>query len=145
MAELPARDIDHPVPRTHSLVKLAEKTILSLTEEQKLFFDEVRNFNLEVHYPDATNFDEVCCLREFLAYQPLTPGRVKSMPDFQLHEIKDFTDERDKRPAAMIDACFKHDLRQLELKLTPEINLLKWMIGFVLAGIVTLVLKAFFM
>lgn len=67
------------------------------------------------------------------------------MPDFQQHEMKDFTDECDTRPAAMIDACFKSDLRELELRLTSEINIMKWMMDFVLAGIVSLVLKAFFM
>ncbi len=38
----------------------------------------------------------------------------------------------------------KSDLQLLESKLTGELTLLKWMMGFILAGILTLVLKAFF-
>lgn len=42
-------------PRTHSLVKPAEKTILPLTEKEEWFFDEVTDFNLEVSYPEYRN------------------------------------------------------------------------------------------
>jgi len=38
----------------------------------------------------------------------------------------------------------RRDMKELELRLTGEMTLLKWMIGFVLAGIVSLILKAFF-
>ena len=46
----------------------------------------------------------------------------------------------------------KQDLKELELRvenklesMRGEITLLKWMMGFVLAGVVSLVLKAFFL
>ncbi|MBI2875899.1 MAG: DUF1640 domain-containing protein [Candidatus Tectomicrobia bacterium] len=38
----------------------------------------------------------------------------------------------------------RHDLRELELKIEAELRLLKWMMGIMLAGVVSLVLKAFF-
>jgi hypothetical protein len=38
--------------RSHDLVKLAERTNLALTMEQKLFLDEANDLNLEVRYPD---------------------------------------------------------------------------------------------
>ena len=38
----------------------------------------------------------------------------------------------------------KSDVKELEMKLSAEINLLKWMLGFVLAGILSLIAKAFF-
>jgi HEPN domain-containing protein len=38
-------------PKTHNLLKLAEISGLPLTESQKLFLDEVNDFNLEVRYP----------------------------------------------------------------------------------------------
>lgn len=38
-------------PRTHNLVKLAEKTRLRLSDAQRVFLDEVNDFNLEVRYP----------------------------------------------------------------------------------------------
>ncbi|MBI3599879.1 MAG: DUF1640 domain-containing protein [Nitrospinae bacterium] len=39
----------------------------------------------------------------------------------------------------------KRDIKELELRLDGEIKLLKWMMGVILAGVVSLVLKAFFM
>jgi hypothetical protein len=38
----------------------------------------------------------------------------------------------------------KSDVKELELELSAEINLLKWMMGFVLAGILSLIARAFF-
>lgn len=52
---------------------------------------------------------------------------------------------KEAQQTSIEDLATKRDLRELELKLTGEITLLKWMMGFVLAGIVSLVLKAFFM
>jgi hypothetical protein len=34
------------------LVKLAEKTTIPLNIEQKIFFDEVNDFNIETRYPE---------------------------------------------------------------------------------------------
>jgi HEPN domain-containing protein len=52
-------------PRVHSLVKLAEKTALPLTEELKLFFDEVTDFNPEVRYPEYRNEFQKKWTKEF--------------------------------------------------------------------------------
>ncbi len=41
--------------KTHNLVKLAEKSFLELTEEKRIFLDEVNSFNLEAGYPDYKN------------------------------------------------------------------------------------------
>lgn len=38
----------------------------------------------------------------------------------------------------------KRDLREVELRLDSELRLLKWMLGLLLAGVLSLVLKAFF-
>ena len=38
-------------PKTHNLIKLAENTHISLTEEQKFLLDEINDFNLEARYP----------------------------------------------------------------------------------------------
>jgi hypothetical protein len=38
----------------------------------------------------------------------------------------------------------KSDLRELELKLSGEMTLLKWMLGLVIAGIIALILKSYF-
>lgn len=39
-------------PKIHNLVKLAELSSIKLTDEQKVFLDEVNDFNLETRYPD---------------------------------------------------------------------------------------------
>ena len=36
------------------------------------------------------------------------------------------------------------DMKALETKLTVEMKLIKWMMGFVLAGVAALILKSFF-
>lgn len=38
----------------------------------------------------------------------------------------------------------KADLKELELRINAQLLLLKWMMGFILAGAVSLILKAFF-
>jgi len=38
----------------------------------------------------------------------------------------------------------KSDLRELELRINAQLLLLKWMIGFMLAGVLSQILKAFF-
>ncbi len=39
-------------PKIHNLVRLCEAAELEITEEQKIFLDEVNDFNLEIRYPD---------------------------------------------------------------------------------------------
>lgn len=38
----------------------------------------------------------------------------------------------------------RRDMKEVEIKISGEINLIKWMMGFVLAGIAALMLKSFF-
>ena len=38
----------------------------------------------------------------------------------------------------------RRDIKEVEIKISREINLIKWMMGFVLAGIAALILKSFF-
>ncbi len=60
------RDNDNRTPpRLHSLVRLAEKTALPLTEELKLSFDEVTDFNLEVRYPQYRSEFRKKCTKVF--------------------------------------------------------------------------------
>ena len=60
------RDNDNQMPpRSHNLVKLAEKTTLPLSDELKLFLDEVTDFNLEVRYPEYKREFYKICTKEF--------------------------------------------------------------------------------
>lgn len=52
-------------PKTHNLIKLAENTHLSLTEDQKLLLDEINDFNLEVRYPQFKNEFYRKCTKPF--------------------------------------------------------------------------------
>jgi len=38
----------------------------------------------------------------------------------------------------------RSELKELELKINAQLRLLKWMAAFVLAGVVSLIMKAFF-
>lgn len=52
-------------PKTHDLVRIAEGTALTLTEEMKFFFDEVNDFNLETRYPEYKQEFYKRCNKEF--------------------------------------------------------------------------------
>ena len=48
-------------PRIHNLVKLAGLSFLKLTDEEKLFLDEVNDFNIASRYPDyKQEFYKIC-------------------------------------------------------------------------------------
>ncbi|HIJ40997.1 MAG TPA: DUF1640 domain-containing protein [Deltaproteobacteria bacterium] len=51
---------------------------------------------------------------------------------------------KESQGTTVADLATKSDLKALELKFDGELKLLKWMLGFVLAGIAALILKAFF-
>lgn len=52
-------------PKTHNLYKLARLSNLNLSQEQKLFLDEVNDFNLEVRYPEYKREFYKICTKEF--------------------------------------------------------------------------------
>ncbi len=52
-------------PKTHNLVKLAENTKLSLTDDQLLLLDKVNDFNLEVRYPQYKDKFYVKCTKQY--------------------------------------------------------------------------------
>ncbi len=46
------KDTGQTPPKIHDLVKLADKTNLNLSKEQKEFLLKVNNYNIETRYPD---------------------------------------------------------------------------------------------
>ncbi|MGB5158542.1 HEPN domain-containing protein [Desulfobacterium sp. N47] len=56
---------DKVPPKTHNLVKLAEQSLIELTDERQIFFDEVNDFNLEVRYPDFKHDFYNSCTKDF--------------------------------------------------------------------------------
>lgn len=60
------RDNDNRIPpKTHNLVKLAEKTTLPMNLEKRIFFDEVNDFNIETRYPEYKQEFYKTCTREY--------------------------------------------------------------------------------
>ena len=51
---------------------------------------------------------------------------------------------KESQETTVADLATKSDLKALELKIDGELKLLKWMLGFVLAGVAALIIKAFF-
>lgn len=51
--------------KTHNLVRLAADAGIGLTEDQKVFLDEVNDFNLEIRYPDFKRGFYALCTREY--------------------------------------------------------------------------------
>jgi len=52
-------------PKIHNLVQLSEAALIILTEEQKIFLDEVNDFNLEVRYPAYKSEFYKLCTKEY--------------------------------------------------------------------------------
>ncbi len=52
-------------PKTHNLVKLAENTNISLSEDQQFLLDEINDFNLEVRYPQYKKEFYKKCTKSF--------------------------------------------------------------------------------
>ncbi len=72
-------------PKTHNLVRLAEISNINLEEEQKLFLDEVNDFNLEIRYPDYKfNFYKKCTKEFTESYFE----RIKEFYQWLLSQIK---------------------------------------------------------
>ena len=51
---------------------------------------------------------------------------------------------KDSQETSIEDLTTKNDLRELEIRINGELRLIRWMMGFVLAGIAALILKSFF-
>ncbi len=55
------KNIDLNVPHIHDLLRIAEKTNLSLSEEQKDFLDTLTSFNIKARYDDyKLKFHKIC-------------------------------------------------------------------------------------
>src|SRR4030067_2125176 len=49
------KKVDFDSPQIHNLLKIAEKAQLKLSDDQKVFLDEVTTFNIQARYPDFKN------------------------------------------------------------------------------------------
>jgi HEPN domain-containing protein len=59
------RDNQQSPPKIHNLPRLAAKTMLPLSEEQKTFLADINDFNLEARYPDQKLQFYTLCTKEF--------------------------------------------------------------------------------
>lgn len=60
------RDTGKPPPRIHNLLRLAENTKLTLTDEQKHLLSDINDFNIEARYPDLKQNFYKLCTKEFV-------------------------------------------------------------------------------
>jgi len=60
------------------LVRLAADADIGLTEEQKVFLDEVNDFNLEIRYPDFKRGFYALCTKEY------AEGYLMKIKEFRL-------------------------------------------------------------
>jgi len=68
-----------------------------------------------------------------------TKPDVREVEKTLQHEISDL-----RKDIETLRKDVKTDIRELELRLDGEMKLLKWMMGLLLAGVASLILKAFF-
>jgi len=59
------RDAAEAPPRIHNLVRLAELTSVSLSDEQKQVLMDITRFNIETRYPDYKRSFQALCTKEF--------------------------------------------------------------------------------
>lgn len=79
------RDKQEMPPKIHNLVKLAENTNLSFTEDQFVFLADVNDFNIEARYPDTKFSFYQTCTREFTEGQF---SKIKEMYKWLLSQMK---------------------------------------------------------
>lgn len=79
------RDKKEAPPWIHNLVRLAENTILQLSEEQLTFLANVNDFNIESRYPDYKFSFYKTCTKEFTEEQF---SRIKEMYQWLLSQMK---------------------------------------------------------
>ena len=79
------RDKEEIPPKIHNLVRLAESTRLSFTEEQLIFLADLNDFNIETRYPDFKFSFYQTCTREFTEEQF---SKIKELYQWLLSQMK---------------------------------------------------------
>ena len=55
------RDNNKVPPKTHNLIRLAQSTTLTFTEDKMIQLDRINDFNMEARYPDdKLSFYKIC-------------------------------------------------------------------------------------
>ncbi len=72
--------------------------------------------------------------------------QAEALSDAQKESLTEIIEDRlaAKKDLKELELTLKADLKTLEMKMEGELRLIKWMMGFVLAGIAALILKSFF-
>ena len=78
------KKVDFDSPQIHNLLKIAEKTQLELSEDQKIFLDEVTTFNIQARYPDFKNRFYRKATRDFAEKYLL---KIKEFQEWLLKQI----------------------------------------------------------
>lgn len=59
------RKVDSDIPKTHDLLRLAEKSLLDLDENKKDLLDLITTFNINARYPDYKHSFYKKCTHDF--------------------------------------------------------------------------------
>lgn len=73
------------MPHKHELLKIAKETLLNLTDEQKLFLDDISDFNINARYPDYKLEFYKLCTKEFTTEKF---EKIKTFYEWLLSQIK---------------------------------------------------------
>lgn len=79
------RDKQEIPPKIHNLVRLAENTGLSFTDEQLALLADINDFNIETRYPDLKFKFYQICTREFTEEQF---SKIKETYQWLLSQMK---------------------------------------------------------
>lgn len=72
------KNVNNNVPRIHDLLRLAEKALLAVTDEQKDILDTITTFNISARYPDYKRSFYNKCNYEF------TTGSIDRIKELRL-------------------------------------------------------------
>lgn len=79
------KNIDLNPPKIHDLLRLAEKTLIPISEEQEDLFDLITTFNISARYPDYKRTFYKKCDCKFTA---ISIGKIKELREWLLIVIE---------------------------------------------------------
>lgn len=79
------KNVDLNPPKIHDLLRLAEKTLIPISEEQEDLFDLITTFNISARYPDYKRTFYKKCDCEFTA---INIGKIKELREWLLIVIE---------------------------------------------------------
>ncbi|GHU37938.1 hypothetical protein AGMMS50256_36520 [Betaproteobacteria bacterium] len=90
----------------------------------------------------AVTFDTLQFVKDLQA-KGFKPEQAEGISD-ALKKIISVAEVATSRDLKELEVAMKSDVEKLRLEIKAEMNVLKWMTGFIMAGMTSIVLKSFF-